>query len=178
MTPTGMRDKLYYTDPSYLQPWQARVVQDKGAFNMRTKLLFRACIVVGAAYLIASIALSGPIAGTTASDIDALSQLSPEAMGNLKVAVDTTYRVCALILIGSFASLVGLFFFWRPARVLFVASMALPVLLFPLAWWQLDSAWAIAKTCVEAVFSVAFIVVMHVSPVSRLFDGPPASVDT
>ncbi len=136
---------------------------------MNIKTLFRVCVVVGAAYPIAHILLDDSPPAAILSEADKLCKLSPQSLRELGQIADFTCRTCVLFLVGYFGSLVGLFFFWSPARILFVVSLVTPVLVFPLAWWELNSAWAIIMACIESLFCAGFVVAMYVSPVKKYF---------
>ena len=71
-------------------------------------------------------------------------------------------------------ALVGLFVFWRPARVLFLAQSALVLAVTPLLLkTTVDSAWATALYGLSDVSGGVVIALVFFSPLARRFEGRP-----
>jgi hypothetical protein len=81
-------------------------------------------------------------------------------------------RVVFPLIILSLVSSIGLFFFWRPSRILYLISSVLWLLLLPFFGPNVDAGWGKAFEDAGLVVSGVILALVYFSPLKSLYERP------
>ena len=99
-----------------------------------------------------------------------------EAASTAKMIVVLVIALLASVL--AFVATIGLFVFWRPARVLTVATWVVSFLITPLLGPTVDSGWVTAFYELSAGMLGAVIALAYCSPIKELFERSRGEIAT
>jgi hypothetical protein len=85
-------------------------------------------------------------------------------------------RVAFPVIILSLGSSIGLFFFWRPSRVLYLISTVLWLLLSPFFGPHVDAGWGTAFEDAAMIVSGVILALVYFSPLKSFYERPAVAV--
>jgi len=81
-------------------------------------------------------------------------------------------RVAFPVMILWLGSIIGLFFFWRPSRILYLISIILGLLLPPFFGPYVDAGWGTAFEDAATIVSGVILALVYFSPLKSLYERP------
>ncbi len=81
-------------------------------------------------------------------------------------------RVAFPVMILWLGSIIGLFFFWRPSRILYLISIILGLLLTPFFGPYVDAGWGTAFEDAATIVSGVILALVYFSPLKSLYERP------
>jgi hypothetical protein len=85
-------------------------------------------------------------------------------------------RVVFPLIILSLVSSIGLFFFWRPSRILYLISSVLWLLLLPFFGPNVDAGWGKVFEDAGLVVSGVILALVYFSPLKSFYERPAVAV--
>jgi hypothetical protein len=134
---------------------------------MPSKSFLRILIVVEIGLAI----LGGVVSQLTASLLPESLRAFSEAKSQVEQSL-VTLRVAFPLIILSLVSSIGLFFFWRPSRILYLISSVLGLLLAPFFGPYVDAGWGKAFEDAALVISGVILALVYFSPLKSLYERP------
>ncbi|BCW94144.1 MAG: hypothetical protein KatS3mg007_2038 [Thermoanaerobaculum sp.] len=80
--------------------------------------------------------------------------------------------VAILVIIAWFVSCIGLFLFWRPARILYLITITAGLLLTPLYGPYVDAGWGTMFEDAAVILSGVILALVYLSPLKGLYEKP------
>jgi hypothetical protein len=106
----------------------------------------------------------------------------PESLRAFLEAEETTaraldmMRVAFPVFILWLGARIGLFFFWRPSRILYLISTVLGLLLTPFFGPVVDAGWGTAFDYAAMIVSGVILALVYFSPLKSLYERPAVAV--
>ncbi|MEK7855071.1 MAG: hypothetical protein AAB288_03200 [Acidobacteriota bacterium] len=75
-----------------------------------------------------------------------------------------------------FVSSIGLFFFWRPARILYLITVGIGLLLTPFFGPYVDAGWGTTFEEAAVIVSGVILALVYFSPLKDLYEKPKIAV--
>lgn len=141
---------------------ETRIMSSRGL--LRTLLIAEIClVVVGVAVsLLTEPSLPEPLRTFLEAEAEA------DITGRDKSMLATVIPAIILWITSS----IGLFFFWRPARTLYVITIAVGLLMTPFSGPYVNTGWAATFEEAAIIVSGVILALIYVSPLKDLFDKP------
>jgi len=134
---------------------------------MPSKSFLRILIVVEIGLAILYAVVSQLTASLLPESLRAFSEAKSQVEQSL-----VTLRVAFPLIILSLVSSIGLFFFWRPSRILYLISSVLGLLLAPFFGPYVDAGWGKAFEDAGLVISGVILALVYFSPLKSLYERP------
>jgi hypothetical protein len=119
--------------------------------------------------------LGGVVSLLTASLLPESLRAFSEAKSQVEQSL-VTLRVAFPVIILSLVSSIGLFFFWRPSRILYLISSVLGLLLAPFLGPYVDAGWGRALEDAALVVSGVILALVYFSPLKSFYERPAVAV--
>ena len=134
---------------------------------MPSKSFLRTLIVVEIGLVILDIVVSLLTVSLLPESLRAFSEAESQGERGLVVL-----RVAFPVIILWLGSIIGLFFFWRPSRILYLISTVLWLLPTPFFGPYVDAGWGIAIDYAAMIVSGVILALVYFSPLKSLYERP------
>jgi hypothetical protein len=134
---------------------------------MPSKSFLRTLIVVEIGLVILDIVVSLLTVSLLPESLRAFSEAESQGERGLVVL-----RVAFPVIILWLGSIIGLFFFWRPSRILYLISIVLWLLLQPFCGPYVDAGWGTAFEDAAMIVSGVILALIYFSPLKSLYERP------
>ncbi|GMU20107.1 MAG: hypothetical protein AMXMBFR13_02070 [Phycisphaerae bacterium] len=141
---------------------------------MPTKGLLRTLIVAEIGIGIISIVVSLFTESMLPEPLRAFLEAESEAEITAREMVMIAAAIPLIILL--LVSSIGLFFFWRPARILYLLTVVLGLAMTPLLGPYVDSGWATTFEEIAVIISGVILALVYYSPLRDLYEKPKIAV--
>jgi hypothetical protein len=141
---------------------------------MPSKSFLRILIVVGIGLVILGVAVSLLTASLLPESLRAFWKA--EIQGEMTARDLGMLRVTFPAIILWLGSSIGLFFFWRPSRILYLISIVLSLLLTPFSGPYVDAGWGTAFEDAAMIVSGVILALVYFSPLKSLYERPAVVV--
>jgi hypothetical protein len=141
---------------------------------MPSKTLLRTLIVAEIALGIISIVVSLVTESSLPEPLRAFLEVDSEAdvTAQEMVLLAVAIPLIGLLLVSS----IGLFFFWRPARILYLITMIVGLLLTPFFGPYVDAGWGTMFEDAAVIISGVILALVYFSPLKGSYEKPKIAV--
>jgi hypothetical protein len=137
---------------------------------MPTKGLLRTLIVAEIVIGIISIVVSSFTESTLPEPLRAFSEAQTESEITTRGVAMIAAAIALIILL--LVSSIGLFFFWRPARILYLLTLILGIAMTPFFGPYVDAGLGTAFEDIAVVISGVILGLVYFSPLRELYEKP------